>query len=253
MSRSKAAEESAPRVPIWIITFSDMTTNLLTFFVLLLSMGHVRDETLFDQGEYMSLLFLDSVKAGFGFTDVTSFDYSKIKYRIDQPEQPQGITKNAQEERTRRLFQTLRQSMSTMPSQLNGVRAEFTVAGVQFEPGQALLDEAGGQWLSRFCLNVQHNLDPATTLLYVVGVPGNEAGEAQPQLLAASRSRAVATFLRQTLSASTAGPGDGILDGGGSLWRVFWWGAGPGASWAGQDLPNSGQSQILIAAMKTGR
>ena len=99
-----------------------MTTNLLTFFVLLLSMGHVRDESLFDEGQGMSLLFLESVKAGFGFKNATDFDYSKIKYTIDQPDQSQGITKDAREEQTRRLFKTLRQSMQTMPSQLNGDR-----------------------------------------------------------------------------------------------------------------------------------
>lgn len=44
---AKRTEESNSAVPLWIITFSDMTTNLLTFFVLLLSMGHIRDDTLF--------------------------------------------------------------------------------------------------------------------------------------------------------------------------------------------------------------
>ena len=117
----------------------------------------------------------------------------------------------------------------------------------RFEPDQTLLDEAGKQWLSRFCVNVRHNLDPATTLLYVVGVPGKEATE--DQSLAANRSRAVATFLRQTLSAQAAGP-SAASQGSRSSWRVFWWGAGPGSSWAGQDLPNAGRSQILIAAMK---
>ena len=30
-----------------------------------------------------------------------------------------------------------------------------------------------------------------------------------------------------------------------------WWGAGPGGHWAGQDRPHPGESQILIAILKT--
>jgi len=251
LSRARPVEEN-PRVPLWIVTFTDMTTNLLTFFVLLLSMGHIRDDTLFDEGQRISLLFLESVKAGFGFRTASEFDYSKVKYTIEKPEQPKGITKDAREEQTRRLFDNLRRSMQTMPSQLKGDRVEFSVANVKFAPDQAVLDESGKQWLSRFCLNVRQNLSPANTMLYVVGVADNGAAETQSRLLAAHRSRAVADFLRQALSASSTGQSPQDTHGG-PPWRVFWWGAGPGASWGGQDSPGPGQSQILIAAMKTNR
>ncbi len=246
----KRAEETAPAVPLWIITFSDMTTNLLTFFVLLLSMGHMRDDTLLDEGQRISMMFLDSVKTGFGFQMATDFDYSKVKYTIDQPDQVQGITKDAREEQRRRLFQTLRRSMQTHPSQLKGDRVEFSVASVQFLQGQAVLDDGSRQWLSRFCLNVRQNLDPAKNMLYVVGLPDNGAAGPQAQILAARRSRVVADFLRQNLSTPAAGRNAGTGNNAAG-WRVFWWGAGPGASWGGQDSPPAGKSQILIAALKT--
>jgi outer membrane protein OmpA-like peptidoglycan-associated protein len=250
---SKArTEEEAPRVPLWIVTFTDMTTNLLTFFVLLLSLGQIRDDSLFDEGQRISLLFLESVKAGFGFRVADNFEHDKMKYSVEAPELPKGVTKDAREEQTRRLFDTLRRSMQTMPSQLKGSRVEFSVANVRFAPGQASLDEAGMQWLSQYGLNVRQNLDPATTMLYVVGVAGSEAAEAQSRRLAAQQSQAVAAYLRQILSAPSAAQSMGAT-GAGAPWRVFWWGAGPGSSWAGQDSPNAGQSQILIGAMKTGR
>lgn len=250
MSKRKTSEEAAPAVPLWIITFSDMTTNLLTFFVLLLSMGHIRDDTLFDDGQRVSLLFLESVKAGFGFRDISSLEHPIVKYSVDEPEQPQGITRDAREEQTRRLFDNLRRSMQTMPSQLKGNRVEFLVANVHFAPGQAVLDEAGKQWLSRFCLNVRESLDPSAAMLYVVGVVDKGASASEPRLLAARRSQAVATFVRQALAASTSAPGVST-SAGGSPWKVFWWGAGPGAKWGGQDALSPEQSQILIAAIKT--
>jgi len=242
---AKRTEESAPAVPLWIITFSDMTTNLLTFFVLLLSMGHMRDTTLFDEGQRISLAFLESVKVGFGLKDVADFNHSKTKYTVDKPEQPKGITKDAREEQRKRLFQTLQRSMQTQSSRLKGDRVEFSVASVRFPPGQAVMDDGSKQWLSRFCLNVRQNLDPATNMLYVVGLPENGVTDAQAQLLAAHRARAAADILRQGLSGAPASGG------GTAAWKVFWWGAGPGASWAGQDPSNPGQSQILIAAIKT--
>jgi outer membrane protein OmpA-like peptidoglycan-associated protein len=248
---SKRQEESAPGVPIWIITFSDMTTNLLTFFVLLLSMGHVRDDSLFDDGQRVARLFLESVKEGFGFT-TTDFDYATVKYTVEQPDKDTGVTKDAREEQTRRLFENLRRSMQTMPSQLQGDRVEFSVADVQFAPNQAVLDDAGKRWLSRFCMNVRQSLDPATATLYVVGVADRGAVEGQSRLLAARRSRAVADYVRQALSGSTTGRA-AETTAGGPHWTVLWWGAGPGASWGGQDAPSPGQSQILIAAMKTTR
>jgi len=247
----KRAEEPSPGVPLWIITFSDMTTNLLTFFVLLLSMGHVRDDSLLDQGEKISAMFLDSVKTGFGFQDTVNFDNSKIKHTVDEPELPQGITKDAREEQRRRLFQTLRRSMKTRPSHLKGDRVEFSVAGVQFGPGQAVLDDDSRQWLCRFCIDLRQNLDPKKNMLYVVGLPDKDAAGTQAQTLAARRSHVVATFLRQNLDTPT-GRNAGAAEKRDAPWQVFWWGAGPGASWAGQDSPGSGRSQILVAAVKAG-
>lgn len=249
MSKHKSEEESV-QVPVWIITFSDMTTNLLTFFVLLLSMGHVRDDTLFDEGYRLSCYFLQSVKAGFGFRDVKTFEQPAIKYSVDEPEQPQGVTKDAREQRTRRLLDTLRRAMDTRPSQLASEGVDFTVASVRFERDEVALDEADRHWLSQFCADLQQTLDPAQTMLYVVGRTGRETTEAQSWLLAAKRSRAVADFIRQRLSAPAAQTAEST-DGNRLPWGVFWWGAGPGADWAGQDQPDPGKSQILIAVLKS--
>jgi hypothetical protein len=245
--------EEGPKVPLWIITFTDMTTNLLTFFVLLLTMGQIRDDSLFDEGQRISLLFLESVKAGFGFRTSTEFQHQGIRYSVERPEQLEGIIRDAREEQTRRLFQTLRRSMQTLPSQWKGDRPAFSIAPVRFADGEVGLDEAGRQWLSRYCSNVRQNLDPATTTLYVVGVAGGDAADVQSWQLAARQAHAVAEFLRRTLSPTTARADEDAPGHGEPSWRIFWWGAGPGASWAGQDAPGSGQSQILIGAMKTSR
>ena len=51
MSRKrKSSEEGKLPVPAYIVTFSDMITLLLTFFVLLLSMASEQKEELFTAG-----------------------------------------------------------------------------------------------------------------------------------------------------------------------------------------------------------
>lgn len=254
MIRRTKPNEEGPRVPLWIITFTDMTTNLLTFFVLLLTMGQIRNDSLFDEGQRISLLFLESVKAGFGFRTSANFQHESIRYSVQQPEQLEGILRDAREEQTRRLFQNLRRSMETLPSQWQGDRPAFSIAPIRFAQDQAVLDEAGRQWLSRFCLNVRQNLDPATTTLYVVGIAGGDSSDGPSWQLAARRSHSVAEFLRQTLSGSAAGRvGEDAPGGNIPPWRIFWWGAGPDSRWAGQDSPGPGQSQILIGVMRMDR
>jgi len=46
----RTIEEGSPKVPAYIVTFSDMTTLLLTFFVMLLSLAKMQDPELFNKG-----------------------------------------------------------------------------------------------------------------------------------------------------------------------------------------------------------
>jgi outer membrane protein OmpA-like peptidoglycan-associated protein len=236
---------------LWIVTFSDMTTNLLTFFVLLLSLGQVRDNTLFDEGQTIAFFFLQSVKAGFGVRESLDLQNTKVKYFMEHADTPKGKTKDAKEEQMRRLFKTLRQHMETSPSQLVADRTDFSIANVRFAEGQTTLDEPGKRYLSRFCLELRQNLDPADTMLYVVGLAGAEETAQQQWSLSAKRAHAVAEYMRQMLDIDSIGSGDTVSALPQAPWRIFSWGAGSGGNWAGQDIPEPGQSQILIGILKS--
>lgn len=214
-----------------------MTTLLLTFFVLLLSMGHIRDETLFDQGQQLPLFFLQGVKAGFGFKEPLDFGNAKAKHLIDNPELPQGTTLDAKQERIKRLIRNVSRSMKTSPSQLKAERISFSVTSITFRPGQAVLDESATQYLSRFCQDLQQNADPAGIMLYVLGLAGSEATEQQQWMLSAQRAQAAAKYLQTAFQ---------------GRWQVYWWGAGPGGDWVGRDSPISQDCQVLIAVLKAG-
>ena len=143
--------------------------------------------------------------------------------------------------------------MTTLPSQLVGQRLDFSITGIRFSPGQAGLNDVAQQWLARFCVDLQQNLTAQTCTLYVLGLAGDEASERRQWMLSARRAQATAEYLQGQLARGAPGAG-GISTGGDTdPWKVFWWGAGPGGNWAGQDQPDPGQSQILIAVLRSGR
>ena len=241
MSSRSRQPEPGPSVPLWVITFSDMITLLLTFFVLMVSMGHIRDESLFDEGRWMlQLSFLQSVKAGFGFKRTPVLEEVKIKYFIINPDNvPGGRTISAQEEGIRRIFQKVSQSMKAMPSQIVAKKTNFAVTDIRFSPHKVALNEEAKKFLTAFCQDLQQDSTQKAVKLYVLGLAGEEPDEKKQWILSARRARAVADFLKEILPAEYK-------------WPVYSWGAGAGGDWVAADSAFSQQSQILIAVLRSG-
>lgn len=235
MKRRQIAEDGC-QVPVWIITFSDMTTNLLTFFVLLVSMAQIRDETLFEQND--ATAFIKIVKDGFGFKPEPNLGGKKVKYFIkDADKDFEGRTIDAKEENVRRIFKKVTQSMATMPSKIVAKKTDFSVTNINFSPGEAELNGPAKSFLTRFALDLQQNTGPEEVNLYVLGLARDEQSEKKQWILSARRAQAVADFLDDILPSQLQCP-------------VYSWGAGPGGCWVAQDSPISKQSQILIAVLR---
>jgi chemotaxis protein MotB len=245
--------EEPPKVPAYIVTYSDMTTLLLTFFVMLLSLASVQDPELFNMGRGSFIQSVRGLGLGmlYGRKPRPDFGHTKIKYFISTPDKPLLTrTIDAKEEELRRIFQKVNRSMTTMPSQIVAERTNFSVTNIRFSPGESRLDESAKKFLKEFCLGLQQNADSKTGTLYVLGLADEPAeGGMDPAqsfapagkeqwILSARRAQAVADFLGTVLSARGG-------------WRIYSWGAGPGGDWVGQDSPISKQSQILIAVLST--
>lgn len=248
MSRKGTNEESF-RAPLWIVTFSDMTTNLLTFFVLLLSMGHVRDDSLFDQGQ--ALTYFESVRRGFRLK--RTFDLGNIKVKYHTVEQEGSLTDrtiDAREEEIRRIFTKLCQSMKVMSSPIATPDTDFLATDIRFGQGRADLSEQAQTSLRRLVWQIQETTGPPQGTIYVLGLAGDVAVGREQWLLSAQRARAVADFLERVLSsASELGAQRNILKNP-FKWVVHSWGVGPGGDWIGPGSPASGQSQILIGVLR---
>lgn len=250
----QAPPDEKPKVPAYIVTFSDMVTLLLTFFVLLLTLAEVQDPELFNMGRDS---FFESIRfCGLGMLlgrEVSpNLGEAKRLHRTSTPETSDERTLNEHRDRLRRIFDRISESATTLPSQLVGNRLDFSITNVRFEQGQTHLNDSAKQYLTQYCIDLQQNLSARTSTLYVLGLAGEENTEMKQWTLSAERARTVAGFLKTRLDSGLNGrPG---FSAAGQLppWHVFWWGAGPGGHWAGQDRPDVGQSQILIAVLRSG-
>lgn len=251
--RQHSIEEKGPKVPAYIVTFSDMVTLLLTFFVMLLSLAAVQDEELFNRGRDSFSFAIKNFGLGmlWGRKPRPDFGNVKIKYFISKPDEFfKGRSINIKEEKTRQVFNELRQSMKAMPSEVTAKKTDFSVTNIRFARGVLRLNVSAKQFLNNFCSNLQQDSGSVPIKLYVLGLAGDQAAEKDQWILSAKRAKVVADYLRSILSSGSGFQTQRSAFGGWSKWSVYWWGAGPGGDWVRQDSPISKQSQILIAVLR---
>ena len=240
-------------MPSYIVTFSDMVTLLLTFFVMLLSLADVQDPELFNLGRGS---FVESIR-GFGLGMLRGhrarpvFGEVQTKYFTSSTDELAVIrTTDAKEEKLRRLFKRITRRMTAMPSTIVGEKVNYSVASIRFLGGSATLNRGALVFLRRFCLDLQQDQGPDRGgIVYVLGLAPDAATEKEQWLLSGRRAHAVAEFLRDALSSPMYSPGreDGSVS---ANWSVCSWGAGPGGDWVSRDSPVSQESQILIGVVK---
>ena len=233
----KAPDPGGPSVPAYIVTFSDMVTLLLTFFVMLLSLAKVQDPELFNKSRDAFNEHINCYGLGMltGKQIVPDFGKTKVKYYIPNPdEDAPARTVDSKEETLRRLFQKATQSMQVMPSQIRVRLSDYMPTSIHFSPGQTELDDSAEKYLTQFAANFGRDVRSEKVELCVLGLAGDEPTEKKQWIISSLRAQRVAEFLEK---AELQCP-------------VYSWGAGSGGGWADKDSPISEQSQILIAVLR---
>jgi chemotaxis protein MotB len=251
--KKQAIKEDKPKVPAYIVTFSDMTTLLLTFFVMLLSLSSMQDPDMFRKGRDSFRFSLDFLGLGtlLGREQRPDLGHPKIKYSIiegDELEKKRNI--NTKEEDTRKLFKEISESMKTLPTKVSAKKSDFTVTNIHFAEGDSQLDESAKQFLNNFSSQLQQTYAFKPVRLYILGLASEQISEKQQWVLSARRAKAVSDYLQSTLSSGSGAQTQGSTSGAWSKWSIYWWGAGTGGDWVQQDSPISQESQILISVRK---
>lgn len=148
-------EEKGERAPLWIISFADMISLLMAFFVMLLTMTNGQSGKLCNTGTGMetfelTLFGFRRTVAGFGFPELFGssneslyFGNQKLHFAVGTPDDTNEVTRviDAGGERIRRIFSGLESKAKTLKAQIEGQKAEFFTAPINFTPGNATLDE----------------------------------------------------------------------------------------------------------------
>ncbi len=232
-------EDDTPKAPAYIVTFTTLTALLLAFFVVLVSMGTIRDDTLLDEGEGGGWSFLESFKSGFGASkklDVGSAYY----YAVENPEEDDdGRTLDAASERVRRILKKAASFGDVAPSPITAEKVNFALTDIHFTGYEVAISAQAERFLKEFCSSLLLDESPANVRLCVLCLGNRDQPREKELVLAARRAKAVEDFLRANLPET-------------GKWSMYSWGTGAESIWTAGDTTVSTQPQVLIAILRSG-
>lgn len=238
---SKVREEPKTPVPSYIVTYSDMITLLLTFFVMLLSLA----ETQADEHKFMAGLY--SFKTAFADFGLSGFlidknsgpelDHTKPKYRIEEGEDEEDDRSiDAETEMVRRTLLDIDRMMNISPSHICGMDKTFLQPGIEFQPGSWDIDAETQKKIATLCEQIKVDYTQQEPILYILGLAADAKNERQQWIVSSQRAKAVADSIRTHIPENLK-------------WPVYCWGAANGGEWVGRNGQTTKNNHILIAVL----
>jgi len=238
---SAKPEEPKTPVPSYIVTYSDMITLLLTFFVMLLSLA----ETQVDKHKFMagSYSFKTAV-ADFGLSGFLinqnsgpELDHPKPKYRIDEgQDEEHDRSIDAETEMVRRALLDVERMMKISPSHICGMDKTFLQPGIEFQSGSWDIDADARKKIAALCEQLKVDYAHQEPILYVLGLAADAENDQQQWIISSQRAKAVADSIRTHIPENLK-------------WPVYCWGAADGGEWVGRNGQTTKNNQILITVL----
>ena len=249
--RQGPVEEKA-KVPGWIVSFTDMVTLLLAFFVLLLTLAKDRDPELFfvGQGSFRRAI------AGLGIPSLFPGKLPKIRQQYRRvvyctEADLNNITMERliddEEEQIAKLFHELRCQIETSTSDAAEKVISASATPIHFADSQAKLGESAQEYLSSFAASLTESIGARAVRVEVICLAAREPTRARQWRLSAQRAAEVEKYLRKALSEEITKHG----------WQIGSRGAGAGSPRTRQLGLIPGKSSVAIrileASTKHGR
>lgn len=246
MKKGPPKEEQGEKAPLWMISFADMISLLMAFFVMLLTMATTRSGKLCETGmgvfERSIQGFRDSI-ASFGIPGMLGekkslgFERTMHRFAVDDKEEADGQRLiDADEERTKRLFRKLQDQAVATPSSVGGTQALCDVTPIVFGPGVWQLQPDNERYLARFCADLKASGSLEKVMVVVVGVAPDATTFRDRWAVAAERARTVRECIRHEF-------GDTPV-------HIVSWGAGDASAWSKELPPSDRQVHILLSVLR---
>ncbi|MHC4716378.1 MAG: OmpA family protein [Planctomycetota bacterium] len=241
MNRISQTADEKHKVPAWIVSFTDMTTLLLAFFVLLQALATRPDPELFFQGQgsFRKALKNFGLPAWLlGRENRPAREYAQVKHTTDVAREtiPRNDLLDGELERIQEAFQRLKRAIHTQSMDLADDPVHVWPTPIRFDPDRSDLNDAARKWLGRIALDLKASHSTGQRHVYVIGLASEARTPRQQWRLSALRARAVESALRAELAVDLA-PG---------RWDIQSWGAGAGGQWCRSCGLESRQSHIAL-------
>ena len=242
MRTRKQKTEPENEVPAWIVSFSDMVTLLLAFFVLLQSFASTKNAVMFRAGTGS---FKRSV-LNFGLPDMLvgknseeKTDWKSIKYPMAEETKDcntQSI-KDADDEKIRELFDQIRKLSDNVEVENPGLKIRNTwPTAIKFSGRNSSISSADRDELALLADRLKRYVKSDKIIIYVVGFAPDTKGLTQQMMLSARRARSVEKHLRSVLAQQLH-----------SKWRIRSLGTSENNRWSSRFSADVNDQYIAIA------
>jgi len=174
-----------------------MVTLLLTFFVMLLSLADMQDPELFNIGRDSFIEAIQTMGLGalYGSRLKVKFEYEQKRYGIENPEQTNDRTIDAEQEKIRRAIKKLNDYIKNSPPEAESV-CKFVQTNIIFTGSTKKLNRANRQYIDSFADDI--NSSRNTYQILVLGTADLNSAS-QSLHLASIRASITADYLAAKL------------------------------------------------------
>jgi outer membrane protein OmpA-like peptidoglycan-associated protein len=245
--RPPPKEEKGEKAPLWILSFGDMVTNFMAFFILMQTFANTQKSDFLQTGESVASFVAFPAGSGgpswlFGRRPGMGREFGISKYAVEgDPDNaaPERII-DPDDDKLRKAFDDIRRESDTQAADVPAGRMRFFVTPIQFAAGQDSLDASALDFLSGMVAELEQITRDSRRCIYIVGAAPEAAPSKDQLLLSARRAQAVREALAQRLSPETRGDGS----------RLMAWGIGAGRQ--GLGAMDVQPPSIVIAVQEAG-